>query len=207
MKERPILMSAPMVRACLDGSKTQTRRVVKPGNLGGANLPSRQPTPNWNSVSYGPGIWSDDAGFSSRCPYGVPGDRLWVRECWAYNPDFGQNLNFVCYRADPGHEYDGLRWRPSIHMPRKACRIVLEVTGVRVERLQDISEADARAEGVRQMRDGSGCWVSREGPANLVTPWLTAREAYADLWNVINGASAWDANPWVWVIEFKRVKP
>lgn len=81
--------------------------------------------------------------------------------------------------------------------------MTLELTGVRVERLQDVSEADAMAEGVRLMRDGSGVWVGREGPDRRVTPWLTAREAFTDIWESINGSGSWDANPWVWVLEFK----
>lgn len=107
----------------------------------------------------------------------------------------------------------GKRWRsehppaPAPNSPRWASRITLEVTGVRVERLQDISEAYAISEGVRQMRDGSECWVGREGPRNLVTPWPTAREAFRDLWQSINGPDSWTVNPWVFVIEFKRIKP
>lgn len=90
-------------------------------------------------------------------------------------------------------------------MPRWASRIVLEISGVRVEQLQDISEEDAEAEGIRQMRDGSGMFVGREGPGCLVTPWPTAREAFADLWDGINGKRAsWESNPLVWVIEFRN---
>lgn len=155
------------------------------------------------------------------CPYGQPGDRLWVREafsgphcmdatdeCVAVRPSKWGEGSRIWYWADgnPTHG-DWTRPRPSIHMPRWASRILLEVTAIHVERLQDINEADAIAEGVRQMRDDSGCWVGREGPGRLVTPWPTPREAYRDLWEQINGADSWAANPWVWVVEFKRVQP
>ncbi len=143
----------------------------------------------------------------------VGGDRLYVRETWAaphaYNhlpPRLIPKDARIHYAAT--EDRGGLLWRPSINMPRWASRITLEVTGVvRVERLQDISEVDAISEGVRQMRDGSECWVGREGPRGLVTPWPTAREAFRDLWQSINGPDSWTANPWVFVIEFKRINP
>ena len=242
MKERPILFSAPMVRAILEGRKTVTRRVVKP-----------QPSPGhewagWcvsstTKADEGKAVWA--VGRSSyltdahrvRCPYGQPGDRLWVKEtffAWGrwetrYSAKKGRDeWHFIDMTQECGKDYlyaaDGVSntqafvkrrssvvpvyWkRPAIFMPRHASRITLEVTGVRVERLQDISESDAIAEGMRQMRDGSGCWVGREGPGKLVTLWPTARCAFRDLWESINGAGSWDANPCVWVIEFKRVTP
>ena len=139
-KERPILCSAPDVMAILDGRKTQTRRIMKP-------QPNRtwpdEVTPHW---SVGGNRTLPGASNPLRCPYGVPGDRLWVREAWRL-PD-GAPKGWVDYRADDTR--DGFKWKPSIHMPRWASRITLEVTDVRVERLQDISEADAMAEGVRR---------------------------------------------------------
>lgn len=198
MKDRPILFSAPMVRAILDGTKTQTRRAVKPQptsdvRAAGAILSSTSP------CAEGTWWWLDSidimeanvVGEAFRCPYGQPGDRLWVRETW------GPCDGGFCYRADerdgsPAKPDDG-RWHPSIHMFRAASRITLEVTGVRVERLQDISEADAIAEGIERADTG--------------IPICDAKTWYRVLWEQINGAGSWDAKPWVWVVEFKRVTP
>ena len=198
MTERPILFSAPMVRAILAGTKTQTRRVAK--------------HPLAQNLSYivdiGKGWFGDEEGeVQIRCPYGQPGDRLWVREKWQAvsgndrarhimthpRPDRG----WLEYAATPRADEPAYKWRPSIHMPRWASRITLEVTGVRVERLQDISEADAMAEGVHyslleKIQAGQDRW---------------ARHAYKKLWETINGSDSWDLNPWVWVVEFKRVSP
>ena len=175
MKERPILFSAPMVRALLAGTKTQTRRIVKARDL------------EWMDVHQG--LREPDN--AERCPYGQPGDRLWVRETFGH---FERNENFapgceVFYRAD-GESLAVERWRPSIHMPRWASRITLEVTGVRVERLQDISEADATAEGVSAIPD----------EMRRATP----RCDFQALWQSINGPDSWAANPWVWIVEFRR---
>jgi hypothetical protein len=179
MKERPILFSAPMVRALLGGSKTQTRRVVKP-------QPDRGEWP-WPDMSD-----AERSAWTTSCPYGQPGDRLWVRET---HMDLGA---CYLYRADAAAEQERAivaprqPWRPAIHMPRAASRITLEITGVRVERLQDISEADAVAEGVRN---------SLHMPGGRF-----ANENFAHLWWAINGDGSWEANPWVWVVEFKRVE-
>ena len=179
MTERPILFSAPMVRALLAGTKTQTRRVVKRN-------------------AYEKSIHADQfAPPTCACPYGQPGDRLWVRETWAKwgrDDQCGEGPSVThepIYRADgsPWDEQD--KWRPSIHMPRAASRILLEITSVRVERLQDISEADTVAEGI---------------PAGEVSPADAGRFAYRLLWESINGPDSWAANPWVWVLEFKRVE-
>ena len=229
MKERPILMSGAMVRATLREvqPKTQTRRVVK--------LPHNNPLGQWEpTIIGGPdggrtaagetvplqgGIWHTRTGTSLICPHGQPGDRLWVRETFqgpmweegTWDPDTDYNRPEFCeYRADggPRPEYvdfeDNLHegWKPSIHMPRWASRITLEVTGVRVERLQDISEEDALAEGIRQQICG---WFSVPGIDGAGT---TARAAFALLWNSLNAARGygWDTNPWVWVIQFRRIK-
>jgi hypothetical protein len=156
------------------------------------------------------------------CPYGQPGDRLWVRESWfqrgKWLPQDTPNADAddvswcgsqeIAYAANvkrPGHDW---RSRPSIHMPRWASRITLEITGVRVERLQDISEADAWAEGCQR---GELDDYGRPFPADVdhgngcTEGWDCAKDWYADLWESINGPASWDANPWVWAVEFKRV--
>jgi hypothetical protein len=174
MKERPILFSGPMVRAILDGRKTQTRRAIRP------------PMPWRDGWGVGLGEYN--------CPYGQPGDRLWVRETWAPK----QWEKGACYRAtgdllDTGH----CQWRPSIHMPRWASRITLEVIGVRVERLQDISEADAEAEGCEPL---PMCGGPEVGGYNCY------QSGFELLWGSINGKLApWSSNPWVWVVEFQRI--
>ena len=218
MKERPMLMSAPMVRAILAGTKTQTRRVVKPQFSSKADI-----------GHYGlsqPFIRRKE-GKNTACPYGQPGDRLWVRETWmdlhgtgVEHRDEKGNLQRYAYAANtrPGSYGDecrkdfGLKWRPSIHMPRAASRILLEVTAVRVERLQDISEADAKAEGVTTIwpdgpRDDGGPnhYTVDVDHGHLNGP--TAATVYRMLWEWINGEGSWDANPWVWVVQFKRVTP
>ena len=196
MKERPILFSAPMVRAILDGRKTQTRRIVKP-----------QPEPFVTKFfvnEHGCGISEDEAqNHVWRCPYGIPGDRLWVRECWGLfdsQPSDGPDRAHVFYRATDGDRCE-LRyqlWRPSIHMPRWASRITLEVVAVRVERLQDITADDAKSEGVEVCKHFAD--------ANKGHPLDPHRVAFAWLWNTINGSDAWIANPWVWVVEFKKLE-
>lgn len=197
MKERPILFSAPMVRAILDGRKTQTRRVVR-GQVGA--LDRGQPT-----IVGGPA-----------CPYGAPGDRLWVRETWAAIDERGEAVSRrtrhvdqncgdrLVYRADDRVLTE--QWRSPLFMPRWASRITLEVTTVRVERLQAITEEDACAEGVTQT---DGRWWDGAPHAVKGTPRAlpTAREAFADLWDAINGKRApWSSNPWVWVVSFRRVE-
>lgn len=219
MTERPILFSASMVRAILDGSKTQTRRVVRKQFVDDAivaEVPAT--TPEGWQVSGHSGLWWDDAGGcyddAVRCPYGMPGDRLWVRETWglhAYGDDsdwlkgsctdLDLDDHLITYRADWGPMQESCHWRPSIHMPRRASRITLEITRVRVERLQEISEADARAEGARECDPISGREVLLAGPSQRGSYVLH----YRDIWEQINGPESWAANPWVWVIEFKKV--
>ena len=203
MKERPILFSAPMVRALLAGTKTQTRRVVKlkPWH----QIEERDDGAPWPWMYDG----ERDADHWLPCPYGQPGDRLWVREgfsgprcmeaqdgCAATPPSKWGESSRIWYWADgdpPTYgDWTRPRPRPSIHMPRWASRITLEVTGVRVERLQDISEADAVAEGVKN---------SLHLPGGRF-----ATENFAHLWWSINGDGSWEANPWVWVVEFKRIE-
>lgn len=195
MKERPILFSGEMIRALLAGTKTQTRRVVKLPN-GGYIPPSERKDPNgWRQLL-------------RECKYGQPGDRLWVREAFQIMHR-GDDWDIPIYRADDiaGHINGG--WRPSIHMPRAACRLVLEITDVRVERLQDISEADALAEGVKrsQRAVSSSAAVPCFWDYQRNQPdYRDARSSFSSLWESINGAGNWDANPWCWVIEFKKVE-
>lgn len=198
MKERPILFSGEMVRALLDGRKTQTRRAVKPQPSSGAH---------WSQIVVdGHGGWVDGHGSPLRCPYGQPGDRLWVREAHAFVPEPAYRCSTGIYQqTNPADSYQAcvyrenfdrarsFPWRPSIHMPRWASRILLEVVSVRVERLQEISEADARAEG-----------IPGPGPEN---PWDVAINDFRSIWESINGAGSWEANPWVWVVEFRVIEP
>ncbi len=179
-----------MVRALLSGTKTQTRRVVKGWPLEWLSPP----------ISFTPEYVAHPD--NKACPYGQAGDRLWVREAWGFNPDFPGMPGHACYRADRGHEYDGIKWRPSIHMPRAASRITLEVVGVRVERLQDISEADALSEGIEYSELFRGYCIGQAEHFNSHDP----RQSYFSLWEAINGAGSVEANPWVWVVEFRRVE-
>jgi hypothetical protein len=196
MKEQSIPFNAPMIRALLEGRKTQTRRIVKP-----------QPAVKdgaWSLETSKVSI-SADAVYHrdfrelivGHCPYGKPGDVLWVKENWGY---FGgdeylyqQDIGSVGYRADHlgCNPIPGGRWRSSRFMPRWASRITLDVTGVLVERLQDISEADALAEGMRCDKDT----LAATGHATYI-------DAFRDIWEQINGPGSWEKNPWVWVIEF-----
>jgi hypothetical protein len=220
--ERPILFSAPMVRALLNGTKTQTRRVVKPqpfiDRMGNFCVPDTKRETHWNYGQRldGSPCWREFA--ERRCPYGRPGHKLWVRETWGVGnrpcPSRGW-VDGIEYRADctddcapplhdiiPDHvEADSIRagWRPSIHMPRWASRITLRITDVRVERLNSISEADARAEGCRSFGPTPG--------GDHDVPTGGAVEAYQALWEHINGDGSWAANPWVWVVGFERVTP
>lgn len=197
MKERPILFSGPMVRALLAGTKTQTRRIAKPvrhPDLGNMYAPGAL------VLEHEPQHVIDRC-----CPYGRPGDRLWVREThmnwWKLdpaNPEGPRLFSHVAAYAADGYELEpGERWIPSIHMLRAASRILLEITGVRVERLQDINEMDAAAEGVATWAPGALSPDSLNADPSDQFRWL---------WSSINGPDSWSANPWVWVVEFKRVQ-
>lgn len=218
MKQRPILFNSEMVCATIDGRKTHTRRIINP-----------QPTLsdssgfNWKGRAYGLGASPSETerNFSKwSCKHGKVGDRLWVRE--TFQPVFadGFDHNSVArsdYKTGRGYKCsypatDGIqefidaednvtdRCTPSIHMPRWASRITLEITGVRAERLQDISEADAKAEGIQKAWQYADCYYTPSGD------YASARVAFQRLWESINGPESWDANPFVWVIEFKRVE-
>lgn len=201
-KEHPILFSDSMVRALLAGTKTQTRRIVKPQGssmfplLDGTGLPRG----DW-FISYPKYERVGNSGH--RCPFGVPGDRLWVRESWAETHVVGMPASVTVYRAyDTLTDYGG-PWKPSIHMPRWRSRITLEVTGVRAERVQEISEADARAEGIT---DGGCVNCGEHEPCGCAIPQPDARDAFCRLWGEINGPESWMANPWVWVVSFSVMK-
>lgn len=184
MKQRPILFSTPMVRAILEGRKTQTRRVVKhPLDDRGVRTTYR--------------VFEDWHGKEVKCPYGQVGDVLWVRETWQLFSPYGPEDYYFGYKATPGEigeeaseKYNYLRpdvWKPSIHMPKEACRIWLKIINIRVERLQNINNMDIRAEGAAEF----GCTAHRLN--------------FQSLWQSINGQDSWKSNPWVWVIEFERI--
>ena len=211
MKERPILFSGAMVRALLADAKTQTRRVVKMESH--QQIEQRDDGRDWPWMYDG----ERDADYWMACPYGQPGDRLWVREthapqadCWGswerWTRGEGGPAPIIRYAADAEKAPFIERWRPSIHMPRWASRITLEVTGVRVERLQEISEADAKAEGADCLT-----WSGIEGTAADLIDWPLKevahphRNGFAVLWESINGPESWNANPWVWVVSFRRL--
>lgn len=223
-RERPILFSGPMVRAILDGRKTQTRRVVKWANQEHAlvRLRDRYAAPvrdgiglTWIPFGGSPEVPMPPEKISELSPYGSLGDRLWVRETWATEPQFdnrapadipatAHDVSRVLFAGGFVRSYHKLR--PSIHMPRWASRLTLEITGVRVERLQVISEDDARAEGVKPS-DACIVFQAINSATHRRAPDLenTARGAYACLWDALNAKRGygWDVNPWVWVISFK----
>ncbi len=199
MKERPVIFNGEMVRAILDGSKTQTRRALNWKRQPYTEMAERDDGSLWpwaEDGERGGDIWLS-------CPFGEVGDRLWVRETFmdltgtGIEATTGKFEGFA-YRADtPAGSYGdevrkeyGLKWTPSLHMPRKACRILLEITAVRVERLNDISDGDAIREGCSAADMKSGDCVA---------------DVFARLWSSIYGEESWRANPWVWVIEFRRV--
>lgn len=209
---KPILFSTQMVKAILENRKTMTRRVIKP-----------QPNGTFDVERFGLGFYEDDEWVPLKKPFS-PGDVLWVRETWnygfveepdseysndcwfeqekpGYRPKYSIAPRRYWYKADPEDKaiMDEIQgpWRPSIFMPKEACRIFLRVTGVRVERLQEISNADAKAEGIPPEEE----WPFDDTP----------REMFAYLWDDINakrngGAYAWDSNPWVWVVQFERTE-
>lgn len=201
VKERPITMIDDMVRAILDGRKTQTRRPIKLQPIW-----KNQPCPG------GGGAFFDDLGRWFQCPYGKPGDKLWVRETW--DAVEWEDKTKVYYRADPlpdRYEWSkerGDKWRPSIYMPRWASRILLEITEVRVEQVQKISRADAKSEG---FLPSQGDGLEHFGGAK----YGNAEKAFRVCWDfryAKHGAHFttsgfdWDSNPWVWVISFRRLE-
>lgn len=199
MRERPILFNGAMVRAILEGRKTVTRRQINPQFPSSVKevLPYVAHRDIW--VPRDPE--SPDEPWEEQvrvCPYGKPGDRLWVRETFAVYGD--EKFAAIHYRADRPHDVGrkGVGYKPSIHMPRWACRILLEIIDVRVERLQDITYEQAAAEGVQ--RDHRMWFATDEGGQAFKYP----EQAFAQLWRQTGGD--WGANPWVWVVEFKRLE-
>lgn len=258
MKSRPILFSAPMIRALLAGTKTQTRRIVKlpieiaaePDDAASAVERNDMTCLAWlPEHEGGPGFYGwmteypEEGSSPIRCPFGQPGDRLIVRETWRYLDWTEDGLPWVEYQADGATrlcergiceewslklmdiwadlsasqnvELDGRaadrRWRPSIHMPRWASRLTLEITGVRVERVQDITEEGAYREGIsrewgdRPIKGREMELLQSDVPIDLCGGVMSPVEAFEALWFRINGPGSWDANPWVWVVEFKRI--
>ncbi len=228
MTEHPIIFSGPMIRSILEGRKTMTRRVLRFQNFDGFS-------------NYAPGvIWTGvDPHRIIECPYGRPGDRMWVREAWLHDPPQGPHGQFQApdwchYKATAGPFGDLAKWKPPIHMPRWASRLLLEVTDVRCERLQEITEEDAIAEGIEPLftpaqvkqRPELGCdpmpwlnylWHGHFGSygngnkksntwPHQFSSYKTARGSFSSLWQRINVKNhPWESNPWVWVISFKVV--
>jgi len=207
MRERPILFNTEMVQAILDGRKIQTRRVIKPQPLPDParieyyGISDKYSLSDWvcTSNSGKVGIFKP---FSYKCPYGVPGDRLYVKEAWrpkAHNFPTGYPYEYKATAEQDGAPVDE-PWKSSMFMPKKAARIWLEITDIRVERVQDITEDDAFHEGVLTSTMDHPHYV------------YTFREGFMHLWDSINakrddGKYSWEQNPWVWVVEFKRITP
>lgn len=197
MKERPIIFNTEMVKVILDGRKTQTRRIIKPqptlSNTSGFN---------WKGAAYGLGFNDKETNRNfantNACQLGKVGDRLWVRETFAQGLCTESTLAYKATHKPEDLEegwFEQIKWTPSIHMPRWASRINLEITNVRVERLKDISEEDALAEG---MDNGTSY-------AAMAAGWYEKpQRAFQRLWTQIYGEESWSGNPWVWVIEFKQ---
>lgn len=221
MKERPILFSDAMVRAILEGRKTQTRRVVdhllgfgritefQKSDSPGYDWTFRNKRMLWNDITHDR--------FFECCPSGQVGDRLWVRECFAKAEDWEdtesglvQHADYTAYRATEPHA-SVEKWTPSIHMPRRASRITLEITGVRVERLNAISEDDAVAEGIECIAGPTSCSPWRNyrirKPGEMFMHCSAPSRSFMTLWESIYGPGSWVANQWVLVREFKRVTP
>lgn len=188
MKERGMIFNGEMVRAILDGRKTQTRRPLKWKQTRFTEIGEREDGSRWP--------WSEDAehacDFWHPCPFGAVGDRIWVRETFCAVPDHEEpaGCSALLYAADGNGPYG--KWTPSIHMPRWASRLTLEITGVRVEPLQAITLGDICKE--------IGCGLYDFRPATY------GFQVWEELWRSIYGEENWQANPWVWVVEFKRVE-
>lgn len=219
--ERGMIFNAEMVRALLAGRKTQTRRPIKWRQTRATEIAEREDGSKWP--------WSEDAenvcDYWHPCPFGAVGDRIWVRETWQVIHDYIDENGIVDERrfarsiprqrgnywhpvyeehfGNESREDRGFPWRPSIHMPRWASRITLVITDVRVERLNSISEEDARAEGII---DGGCVNCGESEPCGCAHPQPDATDAFAYLWQSIYGHENWNANPFVWVIQFERVE-
>lgn len=217
MKEKPIIFSAPMVRAILEGRKTQTRRIVWSKRTDYAEITENEAGElwPWRETEDGEDFWYP-------CPYGQPGNRIWVKESFSpiypqdttYNGGQPIEYDYAATYKDGGRLGDSIgikkAWKSSRYMPRRASRITLEITAVRVERLQNISGVDAIAEGIDRIGGAASCcpWrnyrIGETGEMSLHCS--TPRRSYMTLWEQINGSGSWDKNPWVWVIEFRKVE-
>lgn len=227
MKERPMIFNTEMVRAILDGRKTQTRRIMKKqpepskAREGDFYFPCDKMQSMVHVSDFIPGnsmIPDAHEFFSKCCPFGEVGDRIWVRETWArYNID--QDSHDMAYRATTPEDWaEEGRWRPSIHMPRWASRITLEITGVRVERLNDITHEDAGREGLHtEVWDQTVVARNYAAEDEFFQFWSESmphyvemnelfRASFHSLWQSIYGEESWQANPWVWVIDFRRIE-
>ncbi|MCX8956338.1 hypothetical protein [Erwinia psidii] len=219
MKERPILFSSQRVRALLSGKQSQTRRIMKSQLLG--------PGYDNHEGCYGIDVVNNQlqgrrvigmGNLSDRCPYGQPGDRLWVRETWRgpvidqqdiaeyeHTPDRFKSADYCQYRADTGQFFTGedehkfFGWQAGIHMPRWASRITLQIKNIRLERIQDISKEDVMAEGVQTDSHFLNDFFSSHSKVPC------AKDTYRQHWARQYGDKSWEVNPWVWVIEFTRV--
>ena len=255
MKERPILFNTEMVEAILAGRKMQTRRELKNNHPVVIGFEPNGPHGYWKGIAKNEAViqqYISTFPLTINCPFGVVGDRLWVRETWApvnlygtpaiaykANSDMRELMDDESFLDEDGaFNYDDPRskkysfsawaddlfsgvegnWKPSIHMPRWVCRLVLEITSIRVERLNDISEADANAEGVEPLsvpdnvpveggytKANRAMWKGYKNKARAYRD--TAKDSFMSLWQSVYGDDAWTANPWVWVIEFKTVEP
>ncbi len=205
MTERPIRFLTDMVKAILEGRKTMTRRVIKPQPIkrtdycGGYILETKKATTSIKS--FNEGLYQDI------CPFGKVGDKLWVRETWDFRPMAGRSA-IIGYKADRSSKgftvpegfnqlvYEPTRYRPSIHMPKWASRITLEILDIRVEKLHQIEDKDCYAEGIN-------CFEAQ----HLPEPHLTPTEVFRNLWNSLHKKQyRWEDNPWVWCISFKRLQ-
>ena len=214
MKDRGMIFNGEMVRAILDGRKTQTRRPIKWKQTRFTEIGEREDGSKWP--------WSEDAehacDFWHPCPFGAVGDRIWVREAFRVHSR-ATDVATLVYKASERNSWTEQthrvpvavcnkpatpeKWTPSLHMPRWASRILLEITDVRVERLNAISEEDARAEGII---DGGCLNCGEPEPCGCANPEPDATDAFAYLWQSIYGQESWNANPWVWVISFERIE-
>ena len=215
MKERPIIFSGPMVRALLDGRKSQTRRLIRGLEDVPADMSVYIDSNGWLSglrpkAFDGWKFVTDIYGRKVRCPHGATGDRLWIRETW--RQVFPEANGPLEYRADYGEDAQITGgWNSPLFMPRWTSRITLEITGLRVQRLQDISEEDARAEGLKitgpTVNSAGEVIDDRPGYLGYGSLWHDPRRAFETLWDAVNGKRApWSSNPWVWVLDFKRVE-
>lgn len=220
MREHPLLMKGPLVRATLEGRKTQTRRPLpdvfnSPPDLIYGWLPPGEWKLFGATMERWGAQWRGTYPSQVLCPLGRAGDRLWVRETFqswrkvGHESDEWEPIGASYASAGDTIEYRATSkstgpWTPSIHMPRWACRLVLPLVSVRVERVQDITEEDAKAEGVERISAGPGweCWMGY-GPSSSRK---TARDSFRSLWISIYGEASWDANPWVWVAEWKEIE-